>query len=160
MVSDFFLKNEENNEPFNHIKYQKYIDSFINKNKKPIIFIGSNDISMPFLINYVSKKKDIYNFHSQHNYYIKIDDKIVAEKQCKHFISNIKQTLENNSQKLMYDTDKFIKILSIQIKNECDVNKTIKQNNIWKKKYILNGYTYITLENIYKNILYILKNIK
>ena len=47
-------------------KYQKYIDTFINKNKnKPIIFVGLNDNYVNYPINYYGKKENIYyNLHS------------------------------------------------------------------------------------------------
>lgn len=57
------------------VKYQKFIDNFIKKQKKPIIFVGLND-------NHLGIKKLYYNTHSLYKFYIDIDDKELVKQKC------------------------------------------------------------------------------
>ena len=69
------------NMSIDEVKYQKFIDDFINKQKKPIIFVGLND-------NILGTKNIYYNVHSQYNFYIDIDDKIILKQKCIRFITD------------------------------------------------------------------------
>jgi deoxyadenosine/deoxycytidine kinase len=51
------------------VEYQNYINNYINKQNKPIIFVGLNDNR-----SFGKNKKLYYNVHSQYNYYIEIDE--------------------------------------------------------------------------------------
>jgi adenylate kinase family enzyme len=71
--------NTSKNWNVDEVKYQKYIDEFIIKQKKSIVFVGLND-------NPLGIKKIYYNIHSQYNFYIDIDDKIILKQKCIRFI--------------------------------------------------------------------------
>ena len=78
ILRDEFIKEFYGNKKWTYIdenEYQLYIDSYINKQKKPIIFVGLNDNTI-----YGKNKNLYYNVHSQHNYYIEIDDMIIVKK--------------------------------------------------------------------------------
>jgi hypothetical protein len=150
-------------EAFDETKYQNYINAFINKyKKKPIIFVGLNDNKTNYYVGYSGKIKDIYyNLHAQYKYYIDLDDNIVAKQKCKRLINHvIKNILDKSINLMIYETDDFLKIIGPYIKNQCNINEIIKMNNRWKKDYMRQGYKCLTRENIYKNILHILKSIK
>ena len=135
------------------VKYQKYIDDFVNKQKKPIIFVGLND-------NILGTKNIYYNVHSQYNFYIDIDDKVIVKQKCIRFLTdylplNLDKSAIND---IMNNNDFFIKQITKLIKNECSKKKTIKMNNKWKKDYEKQGYKFISRENIYNSVVKILNN--
>ena len=63
------------------VKYQKCIDDFIKKQKKPIIFVGLND-------NPLGSKNIYYDIYSKYNYYIAIDDKELIKQKCIRFLTD------------------------------------------------------------------------
>lgn len=66
--------------------YQKYIDNYINKEDKPIIFTGLNDNFVDF---YPKRKNIYYNLHTiNHKYYIDINDNIIIRQKCERFLNN------------------------------------------------------------------------
>ena len=73
---DKFIKDFYGNKKWTYIdenEYQKYIDTFIDKQKKPIIFVGLNDNNNPKVERFIQNKiKKYYDLHSQFNYYIDI----------------------------------------------------------------------------------------
>lgn len=71
-LRDEFIKSFYGNKSWTYIdepEYQNYIDNYIKQQKKPIVFVGLNDNTI-----FGKNKKLYYNVHSQHNYYIDIDD--------------------------------------------------------------------------------------
>ena len=129
------------------VKYQKYIDDFVNKQKKPIIFVGLND-------NPLGTKNIYYNVHSQYNFYIDIDDKVIVKQKCIRFLTDDLPSHLDNS--VMNNNDFFIKQITKLIKNECSAKKTIKLNNKWKRDYKKQDYKFMSRENIYKSVVKIL----
>jgi adenylate kinase family enzyme len=133
------------------VKYQKYIDNFINKQKKPLIFVGLND-------NPLGIKNIYYNVHSQYNFYIDIDDKIILKQKCIRFLtddlpSHIDNQVIND---IMDNNEFFIKQITKLIKNECSMKKMLKLNNKWKRDYKKQNYKFMSRENIYKSVVKIL----
>lgn len=100
------------------VKYQKFIDDFINKKKKPIIFVGLND-------NPLGIKNIYYNLHSQYNFYIDIDNKIIVKQKCIRFLTDeLPSTLGNQEiNDIMNNNEFFIKQITKLIKNECSEEK-------------------------------------
>ena len=133
------------------VKYQKYIDEFIDKQKKPIIFVGLND-------NILGTKNIYYNVHSQYNFYIDIDDKIIVKQKCIRFFNDDLPSHFDNEviNDIMNNNELFIKQITKLIKRECSEKKTIKMNNKWRKDYEKQGYTFMSRENIFKNVLKLL----
>lgn len=91
---DEFIKDFYGNKKwtyFDENKYQKYINFYINQQKKPIIFVGLNDNNNPKLERFVqSKIKKYYDLHSQFNYFIDIDDTITLKQKCLRTLDTIR----------------------------------------------------------------------
>ena len=154
-LRDEFIKEFYGNKKWTYIdenEYQSYIDSYINKQKKPIIFVGLNDNTV-----YGKNKNLYYNVHSQHNYYIEIDDMIIVKQKCIRLLNDI-QTDKMAMDDLVKNNEKFVKKFTEEIKIECSAKQTIKQNNKWKKDYKKQGYKFMSRENIYKSVVKILDN--
>lgn len=76
-----FIKDFYGNKKWNIIDkdaYQKYIDDYIHKIKKPLIFVGLNN--MPWW-----HKNHYYNLYADHNFYIELDNEMCQNK-IKNFI--------------------------------------------------------------------------
>ena len=154
-LRDEFIKEFYGNKKWTYIdenEYQSYIDSYINKQKKPIIFVGLNNNTV-----YGKNKNLYYNVHSQHNYYIEIDDMIIVKQKCIRLLNDI-QTDKMAMEDLVKNNEKFVKKFTEAIKIECSAKQTIKQNNKWKKDYEKQDYRFMSRENIYKSVVKILNN--
>ena len=154
-LRDEFIKKFYDNKKWTYIdenEYQSYINDYINKQKKPIIFVCLNDNT-----RYGKNKNLYYNVHSQHNYYIELDDMIIVKQKCIRLLNNI-QTNKIAMEDLVKDNEKFVKKFTEAIKMECSVKQTIKQNNKWKKDYDKQGYKFMSRKNIYKSVVIILNN--
>ena len=135
------------------VKYQKFINEFIDKQKKPIIFVGLND-------NILGTKNIYYNVHSQYNFYIDIDDKIILKQKCIRFITDdLPSHFDNHViNDIMNNNEFFIKQITKLIKKECSMKGTVKLNKKWKTYYMKQGYKFMSRENIYKSVVKILNN--
>jgi len=86
-LRDEFIKSFYGNKSWTFIdenEYQKYINEFIQKQNKTIIFVGLNDN-----IIYGKNKKLYYNLQSQYNYYIELDDMIIVKQKCLRLLNDI-----------------------------------------------------------------------
>ena len=155
ILIDEFIKEFYTNKKWTYIdenEYQLYINDYVNKQKKPIIFVGLNDNTI-----YGKNKNLYYNVHSQHNYYIEIDDMIIVKQKCIRLLNDI-QTDKMAMEDLVKNNEKFVKKFTEAIKIECSAKQTIKQNNKWEKDYEKQGYKFMSRENIYKSVVKILNN--
>ena len=134
--------------------YQNFIDTFIDKQKKPLVFVGLNDNTV-----YGKNKSLYYDLHSHYNYYIKIDDMIIVKQKCLRLLYDI-QNDEIAMKDLIKNNQLFVKMFSQAIKRECNAKTTIKMNNKWKKDYQKQGYKFMSRKIIFKNVLNILKDKK
>ena len=154
-LRDQFIKSYYGKKGWTYIdqnEYQSYIDSYINKQKKPIIFVGLNDNTV-----YGKNKNLYYNVHSQYNYYIDIDDMIIVKQKCIRLLNDI-QTDKMAMEDLVKNNEIFVKQFTKAIKIECSAKQTIKQNNKWKKDYEKQDYKFMSRENIYKSVVKVLNN--
>lgn len=139
---------------WNAEKYQSFIDNFIKKNsKKPIVFVGLNH--MPWW-----NKRLYYDMHPEHKFYIKLDTKTVFKQKCGRFIEDV--FIKNKEQMLndiVNDEKTTVKHISNSYKNECSYEKTKKMNEIWNNDYKLQGYKFLTRDQIFDNICDILDNV-
>ena len=60
---------------------------------------------------------------------------------------------KNAMKDLVDDNKKFIKGMIFAIQQGCNLQKTIKQNNKWKKDYVKQGYKLMTRKKIYNKII-------
>jgi hypothetical protein len=136
----------------NEKEYQNFIDTFIDKQKKPLVFVGLNDNTV-----YGKNKSLYYDLHSHYNYYIEIDDMIIVKQKCLRLLDDI-QNDKMAMKDLVKNNQLFVKMFSQAIKRECSAKETIKMNNKWKKDYEKQGYKLMSRENIFKNVVKILNN--
>ena len=136
----------------NQKEYQNFIDTFIDKQKKPLVFVGLNDNKL-----YGKNKSLYYDLHSHYNYYIEIDDMIIVKQKCLRLLDNI-QNDKMAMKDLIKNNELFVKMFSQAVKRECSAKETIKMNNKWKKDYQKQGYKFMSRENIFKSVSTILKN--
>jgi len=141
------------NDKFDKNKYQKWIDDYINKQTKPIVFVGLNH--MPWW-----HKDFYYNMHAKYNFYIKIDTDTVFKQKCNRFIEQTfienKDRMFNNIKKNENDTIKFV---SNVYKHECSYNEVKKLNEMWNRDYKKQKYVFMSREKIYGRVCDILEAI-
>lgn len=140
------------NDNFDKNKYQKWIDNYIKKQTKPIVFVGLNH--MPWW-----HKNFYYNMHSNYNFYIKLDLDTIFKQKCNRFIE---QAFINNKNQMFDDIkkneDKTIKYVSSEYKRDCSYNLVKKMNNIWNRDYKRKKYIFLSREKIYEKVCEILKD--
>lgn len=133
------------------VKYQKFIDDFIKKQKKPIIFVGLND-------NHFGIKKIYYNVHAEHNFYIDIDVKEILVQKCLRMLTEEIPNDKMAMKDLVDNNEKFIKGMKFAIDGACNLKVITKENNKLKKNYEKQDYKLMSRENIYKSVVKILSN--
>lgn len=138
---------------WNEHRYQKFIDNFIKKQNKPIIFVGLNN--MPWWNNNL-----YYDMHPDYKFYIKIKTDIVFKQKCGRFIEQVfiknKEKMLNN---IIKDEAPTIKYISNGYKNECSYNQVKKMNKKWNNDYKIQGYKFLSREKIFNSVSVILDDI-
>ena len=135
------------------VEYQKYIDNFCKKHSvKPLIFVGLNH--MPWW-----HKNHYYDMHSTYNYFIKLDDEIILKQKAKRLLLDWANSKEDMDY-LVCNNEQYIKNVSNALAEECSLKKTIKLNTKWREDYKKQGYKFLSRENIFKNVIKILKTKK
>jgi adenylate kinase family enzyme len=153
-----FIKNFYENKKWSVIDkdaYQKYIDDYIHKIKKPLIFVGLNN--MPWW-----HKNHYYNLYTDYKFYIELDDKTIIKQKCIRFLKG-PVNIENHKEAinaLINNNKKFLQIITNAIKYECDLKKIIKMNNKWNKDYKNQDYIFMSRLDIYKQVTKLLSSFK
>ena len=123
--------------------YQEYIDAFVGKNKKPLVFVGLNH--MPWW-----HKKHYYNMHSTHNFYIKISTDLVFKQKCALYLKN---AFIDNQEQMIKDIKrnekKTIKEYQDIFSEECSYKINKKMCDMWNKDYKKQKYKFMTREKIF-----------
>ena len=153
-LEDYFGKKSFTYNDINEDAYQEYIDDYINKQNKPIVFVGLNDNFIDF---YPKRENIYYNVHPDYKYYIDIDDSIIVKQKCLRFLDNIKEDV-NLMNDLVSNNNKFIKQISKAINTECNAKYILKWVDKWKKDYAKQGYQFMSRENILKEVSKVLKS--
>jgi len=161
ILRDEFIKEFYGNKKWTYIdenKYQSYIDSYINKQKKPIIFVGLNDNTV------YGKNKNLYyksNISNNHSLTLNIECPefkfVILKQKCLRTldaIRNDKMAMDD----LVNNNERFLEMIIKEIKKDCSAKETIKMNNKWKKDYEKQNYKFMDRENIYKSVIKILNN--
>lgn len=132
---------------FSEKKYQKYINEYIKKVRKPLIFVGLND-------NHFGKTKSLYyNLQAYHKYYINLDDETIIKQKCKRFIKGLLPDIYNDFENnIVNDNQKFIKLITSISKDECSAKKTIKLNKKFNGDYKKMGYIFMSRDCIYNKV--------
>lgn len=121
-LRDEFINKFYGNKKWTYIdeyEYQRYINDYINKQKKPIVFVGLNDNTI-----YGKNKKLYYNLHSQYNYYIEIDDMTIVKQKCLRLLNSI-QNDKFAMNDLIKNNEMFVKNFSQAVKKECNAKETL-----------------------------------
>ena len=127
----------------------KDIDEFVRKNsKKPLIFVGLNH--MPWW------NKDLYyNMHSNHNYYINIDDEIVFKQKYGRFFDDVFENHREDVFKDLMDSEKdkqTLKNIHNGFRNECNYKEIKSMNKRWNRDYRKQNYEILSRENIFRRV--------
>jgi hypothetical protein len=150
---DFIKKHYGNNEwkSFDKNAYQQFIDNYVKKINKPLVFVGLNN--MPWW-----HKNLYYNMHSKYNFYINLDDETILKQKCMRHLNELQNLSKDEvaMNDLIHDNKKFIKITTNSIKTECDASEIIKHSKKWKNDYEKQNYKIITREEIYNDVCKIL----
>lgn len=128
--------------------YQKYIDKYVSKQNKPIIFVGLNN--MPWW-----HKNHYYDMHSNHNYYIKIDDATIIKQKCLRTLETFSNNLSTNKiamDNLINNNKWFIKSIKEEIDEACNEKGIVKMNKKWDKDYKKQGYIFLSSDDIFKKV--------
>jgi hypothetical protein len=136
------------------ILFQNYIDDYIDKTTRPIIFIGLNNKKSS---SYSSK--DYYNLHSKCNYFIDIDDRTLLKQKCFKMLSEV-QDDKKMVNDLMNNNSVFIKKMNKHVEDFCRMSGTIQDNSKLKLYYKSKGYQFKERNEIVKSISAIFKHNK
>jgi hypothetical protein len=146
-----FKFNKKDN--FNKHKYQKWIDDFIKRQNKPIVFVGLNN--MPWW-----HKNLYYEMHADYKFYIKIDPDTVFKQKCSRFIEQI---FIDGKDRMFYDIKKneehTIDLVTKMYKQECSYKEVKKLNEKWNVDYKKQKYIFLPKEKIYSSVCEILESI-
>ena len=131
---------------WDHRSYQKYIDKFVAKQTKPLVFVGLNH--MPWW-----HKKLYYNMHGDYNYYIKLDSDTIFKQKCGRLIEKFTNEKDIIIKEIMDNEKETVKALQNDIKYECGYKETTQMNNIWNKDYQKQGYKIMSREKILEEVI-------
>lgn len=152
-LRDEFIKKRYSGEKWKYIDeegYQQYIDNFIKRKTKPIVFVGLND-------NNFGKDKNIYyQLHSAYNFYIDIEDDVVLLQKATRFFEEIVSD-KMAMQDLLQNNELFLKKITAAIKSECSLKNMIEQHKRWEKHYKQKRYKFMTRNNILKAVVNLLR---
>lgn len=152
---DDFFNQPDNKDFLDHKAYQSYIDRFVNKQKKPLVFTGLNVWPWDD-----SDKKVYYDMHSDYNYYIQIDDMEVVKLKCIRFITEALPDIvksEQMTEKLMTHNEEAVATLKSYIEHRCGTEYTLRMNKMWNHDYKKMGYKFMSREKIFEKVSQILE---
>jgi len=131
--------------------YQKYIDKYVNEHNKPIVFVGLNH--MPWW-----HKNHYYDMHSTHNYYIDIDDATIIKQRCLRLIRELPDDFNDEvvMNDLINNNKMFLRMTNRAINMDCNAKMIIKMNKKWNNDYKKQGYNFMQMEDIFKDVSIIL----
>ena len=144
------LKNWKND-------YQKYIDEFIEKQKKPIIFVGLNtDLgSLGFRNNKLTPPKAFYNVYADYIFYIDLPLEQILQQKFFRQTQKICDNKEKLFKKWLLNPTK------TQLKLNYDINLNLwkYESEKWNKLYKTKKYIFEKPDNIYNMIIEIIQKI-
>lgn len=146
-LRDDFIKEYYGNEKWTIIDkdaYQKYIDSYVSRQTKPLVFVGLNN--MPFF-----HPDHYYNMHSTHNFYIQLDDLTVMKQKCLRLFFDLP-----NNPHAMHDMEhnnkQFVKRIKEDIDEDCNIDIIRKLNRKWENDYKQRNYIFMEREKIFDEV--------
>lgn len=130
--------------------FQIYIDRFIAKQTKPLIFVGLNTLPFP-----IFRKRVYENMHADYKFYIDIDDMEVVKQKCIRFITDgLPNMMKSESMinDLIHDNDEAIKTIGYAIEMWCGKKETLELNKIWNTDYKKQGYKFMPSDKIFDKV--------
>lgn len=95
-----------------------------------------------------------YDLHSEHNFYIKLDDKTIFQRKCNREI----EKLFNGREKLIeFLMEKNIKYNFDGLNHDCNFKTMKKENLKWNTDYKKQGYKLLDNKEIFKEVSHIVK---
>jgi len=149
-LRDEFTNKYYGNKSFTVINkkaYQEFIDEYVNKQQKPLIFVGLNH--MPWW-----HKNLYYNMHSEYNYYIDIDDMTIVKQKCLRALETL-SGISNNEvaiNNIINHNTQFIKSLFAEMESQCSEKEIKQMNKKWNHDYKQQGYKFMSRENIFNDV--------
>lgn len=143
LIEEFSKGNYQN---FDTIKYQKYINEFINNQNKPIVFVGLNNMPL---------KNKPYNMYSKYNFYITLDKNLIFTQRCKRFLENY---VFNKNNIFYNDLIKNPNIFNSKIKDACNYNLIMKNINKWDNYHKKHKFLFLSNEKIFIQVSKIINN--
>ncbi len=128
---------------WNSDAYQQYIDEFVSKQKKTLVWTGLNH--MPWW-----NKNLYYDTHADHKFYIDLDSDTIFKQKCSRYIDDV--FVDNQKELLNYfikNEKTTVNNIKNELENECGYKETVKMNQIWNKSYKKQGYKSMQREKIY-----------
>lgn len=169
---EHFLMNENTDISFNDFiknyepSYQKYIDNFIKEhNSVPIIFVGINTYIMGenfYFKNTEGKYPPVFfDLHADYKYYIDVDENTILKQRFDREFDNYinwfcdwmkkrKNILFNNLLENENEAKKDVCTALTRIMNFSKIKEDIKK---WNDYYRSKGYTFLSMDQIYNDII-------
>ena len=139
------LKNWKND-------YQKYIDEFIEKTKKPIIFVGLN-IDMNRIIGFRKKElkppKAFYNIHADYKFYIDLPLEQILQQKFFRQTQKICDNKEKMFEKWLINPNR----VNYQLEYLINITLWKKEIKKWNILYKTKKYKFEKPDNIYNIII-------
>lgn len=143
----------KNKDKWNQEQYQKYIDIFVKKQTKPLIFVGLNH--MPWW-----NKRLYYDMHANYTFYIQLDSDVIFKQKCSRFLDDLfVKEREIILKDIIKDEKGTMKRIMHAVKGECNYHETIKMNEMWNKDYKDQGYEFGSREHIFKKVSKIIRTV-
>lgn len=133
-------------------RYQQYIDDYVARQKKPIVFVGLNDNTV-----YGRDKKLYYDVHATHTYYLDVEERDLLRQKCTRLLRDIQED-EGAMSDLMHNNAVFIKKFTDAIRSECDAKKNKEMNERWKRDYDKQGYRIMNRERVCASVSRVLRH--
>lgn len=162
LLFEFVMMKEKSKERTSTIlknwkkEYQQFIDDFIEKQKKPIIFVGLNtDLgSLGFRNKKLKPPKAFYNIYSDYNFYIDLPLEQILQQKFYRQTIKICNDKERLFEKWLDNPNK------TQDKLNYDINLNLwkKETEKWNKLYKTKKYKFMKRNDIFKTICKIISN--
>ncbi len=132
--------------------YQNYIDGFVKKQEKPLVFVGLNN--MPWWNNDL-----YYDIHANYKFYIDLDKDIIYRQKCDRFFSNVFEDREHIINDFIKNYEDTYKKFTNGVSNECGYEKNRKLVDKWNKDYKDQHYEFMNRDEIFEKVSEILQKL-
>jgi len=127
-------------------EYQTFIQDFIHRQTKPIIFVGLHDN------RYGRKKRHYYDLGARYKYFIETDDTTLLRQKCARLL---KDTLNNERamRDLVQKNKTFVTTFLDAFHQACDARAMSRMNRAWRDDHRRQGYHFLSPSQIFQSII-------